>query len=186
MTMGAGSQAIPRPAARPTPVQCTVRSAWFFLAWIALGRVGGADLVAGLAVSILAGQLSLRLVPPAARGPDVPALGRFALHFVRRSGAAGLEMARRVFHPALPLAPGVLAVECGLPPGLARQAFAATVSLQPGALPVGEEEEALLFHVLDLDAPVLEGLEEDLAVFLDALGAPGEPLDGPAGEDGDG
>lgn len=186
MTMAAGGAAIPW-RARPTPAQRAVRSLWFVLAWVALGRVGIADLAAGLVASVVAGQLSLRLVPPAARPPDVPALGRFALHFVRRSGAAGLEMARRVLHPALPLAPGVLAVECGLPRGLARQAFAATVSLQPGALPVGEEEEMLLFHVLDLDGPVLEGLEEDLVVFLAAAGpemAPPQAGAAQAEEDG--
>ncbi|MFG1418607.1 Na+/H+ antiporter subunit E [Xanthobacter sp. V0B-10] len=163
----------------PTRVQRALRSLWFFLAWIALGRVGVFDLLAGAAASVLAGQLSLRLIPPAAHRPDLLAIGRFLLHFLRRSVAAGLDMAWRVLHPALPLAPGVVAVECGLPRGLARQAFAAVTSLQPGALPAGEEEDALLLHVLDLDGPVLEELEGDLCVFLDALGR----AEAPASED---
>ncbi len=169
MSMASAEEAwdVPR---SPEAWQRALRSFWFFLAWIALGRVGVADLIAGAAASVLAGQLSLRLIPPASHAPDPLAIGRFLLHFLRRSAAAGLGMARRVFHPALPLAPGVMAVECGLPRGLARQAFAAVISLQPGALPVGEDEDALLLHVLDLDGPVLEELEQDLDTFLDALG----------------
>ncbi|MFG1392241.1 Na+/H+ antiporter subunit E [Xanthobacter agilis] len=155
---------------RPTPMQHAVRSLWFFLAWVALGRVGLVDLVAGLVTSVVVAPISLRLLPPAAGRRRVTALGVFVLHFVRRSFASGIDVAWRVMDPALPLAPGMLAVECGLPPGLARQAFAATISLQPGSLPVGEEADALLLHALDLDGPVLEALDADLVVFLDALG----------------
>lgn len=166
-----------------TPGQRAVRSLWFFLAWIALGRVGVADLIAGLVASALCGELSLRLIPPAAQWANPKALGLFVLHFLRRSAASAVDVARRVVHPALPIAPGILAVDCGLPPGLARQAFAATVSLQPGALPVGEEEDALLLHVLDLDGPVLEELGDDLAVFLDALGPAEAMADGDQAEE---
>lgn len=162
----------------PTLAQRLLRTLWFLLAWVALGRVGGGvDLLVGLGASSVAAELSLRLIPPTARRHSPRALGVFALNFVHRSAAAGLDLARRVFNPALPLAPGVLAVECGLPPGLTRQAFAAVSSLQPGTLPVGEDEEALLLHVLDLDGPVLEELDADLVVFLDAVGADATPLE---------
>ncbi|MFG1295345.1 Na+/H+ antiporter subunit E [Xanthobacter variabilis] len=156
--------------ARATPAQRAVRSLWFFLAWVALGRVGIADLMAGAMVSVLCGELSLRLLPPAARGTDPRALAVFVLHFLGRSVAAGVDVGLRVLRPSLPIAPGVLAADCGLAPGLARQAFAATASLQPGTLPLGEEPDALLFHVLDMDGPVLEELETDLTVFLNVLG----------------
>ncbi|MFG1477587.1 Na+/H+ antiporter subunit E [Xanthobacter sp. V4C-4] len=164
-----------------------MRALWFFLAWVALGRVGVADLLAGGVASGLAAELSLRFIPPGSRRPDPRALGAFALHFVRRSAASGVDVARRVFDPALPIAPGLLAVECGLPRGLVRQAFAAVTSLQPGALPVGEESEALLLHALDLDGPVLDGLDADLEVFLGALGrGEARPAPAPKGEAGRG
>lgn len=171
-------------AGRPAWTARAVRGLWFFLFWIALGRVGVADLAAGLVASGLAAELSLRLVPPAARRRAPRAIAAFVLNFVRRSAVSGVDVARRVLHPALPLAPGVLALECGLPAGLARQAFAAVTSLQPGALPVGEEEDALLLHVLDLDGPVLDELDADLGVFLDALGQ--DAARPQAGEDGRG
>lgn len=152
--------------------QRAVRAFWFALAWLALGRVGPADLVAGLLVAVLAGEVSLWLLPPVARRPRIGALGVFALHFLRRSGAAGVAVARLVLAPRLALAPGLITVECGLPDGLMRQAFAATISLQPGALPAGEEGDALVLHALDVDGPVLEELQVDLGVFLNAVGAP--------------
>lgn len=158
-----------------SPLRRPVRFLCFFLFWIALGRVGPADLAMGAIAAAVAGEISLRLLPPP-RGPLVLTLERiravlaFCGHFLRRSALAGVDVTRRVFAPSMALAPGIVAVDCGLPEGLMRRVFAASISLQPGTLPFGADEETLLLHVLDLDGPVLDELGEDAAVFLEAAG----------------
>ncbi len=150
--------------------QRAVRFLCVFAVWVALGRVGPVDLLAGALGSALVAELSLRLLPPSRRVLRVRPIAIFLAHFLRRSAFAGVDLLRRVTAPVLPIAPGIVAVDCGMPEGLLRQGFAATISLQPGTLPCGAEEDALLLHALDVEGPVLDELEEDATLYLEAMG----------------
>ena len=65
----------------------------------------------------------------------------------------------------LDLRPGFVAVPLGLPPGVARNAFLAYSSLQPGTLPTSAEGEVLQVHGLDIMQPI----EADEALFKKAI-----------------
>lgn len=122
------------------------------------------DLTVGALAAAWATWVSLRLLPPVPGRLRWGALGRLAVHFIWQSIVAGVDVARRAFHPRLPLRPGFLAHPVRLPPGPGRSAFGAFSSLMPGTLPVGtDSNDALIYHCLDLDQPVGAGLARDEA-----------------------
>lgn len=69
----------------------------------------------------------------------------------------------------LDLRPGFVAVALGLPPGVARNAFLAYSSLQPGTLPTSAEGEVLQVHGLDIMQPIAASIEADEALFKKAI-----------------
>jgi multicomponent Na+:H+ antiporter subunit E len=84
---------------------------------------------------------------------------------------AGVDVACRAFDPRLPLAPGLVEHPTHLPPGLAREAFRAAMSLQPGALPVSAGRDgSIVFHCLDIEEPVAVHLAAEEARFRRILG----------------
>ena len=95
-------------------------------------------------------------------------LGRFARFFVWESLRGGVDVARRAFHPDVPLAPGLLEHEIRLPPGPSRGLFAVTVSLLPGTLAADLNGRRLTLHVLDRDADMLRELRQ-LETYIAAL-----------------
>jgi multicomponent Na+:H+ antiporter subunit E len=142
---------------------------WLLLAAPLRGSSLGAlipDLVVGALASAGATWLSLRLLPPVAGRIRLWPLGRLTLSFLWQSVVGGVDVARRAFHPRMPLHPGFLAFRVGLPPGPGRSAFGALTSLMPGTLPVGtDRDDALVYHCLDLDQPVAEGLAREEALL---------------------
>ncbi len=116
------------------------RALYFGGGWLALAGSEPEALAAGLAVTIAAVWLSIRLLP--ARDPIV--IWRLALHlprFVAGSIRSGLDVARRAFSPALPLNPGWIEVSSDLPDG-ARAALGGELSLMPGTLARQREWQA--------------------------------------------
>jgi multicomponent Na+:H+ antiporter subunit E len=160
---------------RPTLIRSTlVRAAGLFGFWLLLaaplrGSPLGAlipDLVVGALASAWATWLSLRLLPPAPGRIRLAALGRLTRSFLWQSVVGGVDVALRAFHPRMPLRPGFLAYRVGLPPGTGRSAFGALTSLMPGTLPVGtDRDDALVYHCLDLDQPVAQGLAREEALL---------------------
>jgi multicomponent Na+:H+ antiporter subunit E len=140
------------------------RMAVFMVAWLALAGWSVPDALAGLAAAAAATAISLRLAPSGARlSPG--GLFRFALRFMVRSLAAGLDVARRAFDPALPLSPGFVEHTSELGPGTARDALAAVLSLQPGTLPAAATQNGFLIHGLDMTRPVAADVAEDERAF---------------------
>ena len=138
---------------------------WFIL----MPSVKPADLACGLIATIVATQMSLRLLPPAAGRVRLGALVVFAPHFLAQSVLAGIDVARRALDPRLPLQPGTVVYRVGFPPGTARNGFAIITSLLPGSLPVDETADGLVYHCLDISQPIAEQLADEERRLADAL-----------------
>lgn len=145
----------------------------FFAGWIVLGRIGAIDLAAGLVISALATALSLHLLPALGPDPINPrATLAYAARFFAGSLRAGWDVAWRVAARPPRVNPGVLTVPCAVPQGLARDAFRALASLQPGTLPLAGQGPDLRVHCLDITTPVATALDADAAAFLAMADAP--------------
>lgn len=146
------------------------RGAPLYLAWVAMAGTGALDLVIGLPAAALAAWSSLLLLPPGLVRVSPAGLARLVLRFPGQSLAAGIDVARRAFDPRLPLRPGYVACPATLEPGLARDAFLALTSLQPGSLPVAEMEDGtVLMHALDTGEPIAERFTAEEAAFKAVL-----------------
>ncbi|CAB3767195.1 Na+/H+ antiporter subunit E [Paraburkholderia humisilvae] len=138
------------------------RALCFLALWIILmSSVKPADLIFGLVATLVATQMSLLLLPPAARQLRIGALLLFAPHFLAQSLLAGIDVARRALHPRLPLQPGIVVYRVGFPPGMARNDFAIVTSLLPGSLPIDDTEDGLVYHCLDVSQPIAEQLADE-------------------------
>ena len=92
----------------------------------------------------------------------------YALYFFRFSFTGGLDVLRRIYHPRLPLKPGMIAYPLKLSSLSARKVFVCTVSLLPGTLSVQLAEHDLKIHVLDTDGHFMHelGIIEDRVAAL--------------------
>lgn len=146
------------------------RAVCFLALWIILmPSVKPADLICGLIATLVATQMSLRLLPPAAGKVRLGALIVFVPHFLVQSLLAGIDVARRALDPRLPLQPGIVVYRVGFPPGTARNGFAIITSLLPGSLPVDETADGLVYHCLDTSQRVPEQLADEERRLADAL-----------------
>lgn len=146
------------------------RAVCFLALWIILmPSVKPADLVCGLIATLVATQMSLRLLPPAAGKVRLGALIVFVPHFLVQSLLAGIDVARRALDPRLPLRPGIVVYRVGFPPGTARNGFAIITSLLPGSLPVDETADGLVYHCLDISQRIDEQLADEERRLADAL-----------------
>jgi len=134
------------------------RSLWFATLWWVLA--GGAAWGFGAPVIAAAVGASLALQPARRLWLRPWGLLRFAGYFLVQSPRAGLDVARRVFAPGLPLAPALLDFRLRLPEGPARTLLVNTMSLLPGTLSAGIEGNRLRLHVLDTQLPVEQELRE--------------------------
>jgi multicomponent Na+:H+ antiporter subunit E len=147
------------------------RATGFFGFWLVLTGADAGDLVAGLVATVAATWASLRLMPAQRWGLRPIKLAEFALHFLRQSIVAGIDVALRALDPRLPLRPGFVVYPARLPPGTKLDTFCAIVSLLPGTLPCGPAEgDGLTIHCLDVTQPVVEQLAAEEALFMQALG----------------
>lgn len=162
MTRSTGTSALRRAAA--------VRGSLFAGFWVVLmPGLHAADVVAGVSVACIATWTSLRLLPPAAGHLRIVALLAFVPRFLWQSVVGGVDVARRAFTPRMPLRPGYVSCPLSIPPGPARNAFAAIVSLQPGTVPAGDDGEALVLHCLDVAEPVAAQIAEEERKLAAAL-----------------
>ncbi|MFO1146806.1 MAG: Na+/H+ antiporter subunit E [Alsobacter sp.] len=146
-----------------------MRFAMFLAAWLVLTGWSWADAAAGLAAAACATAVSLRVAPGRARLSPLGLLA-FAGRFLAQSLSAGLDVARRAFAPDVPLRTGFVEHRTSVPPGAAREALAAVMSLQPGTLPVRKAGDVMTIHCLDTSRPVAEQLAADEASFRGAVG----------------
>jgi multicomponent Na+:H+ antiporter subunit E len=150
----------------------TWRGVSFALLWLLLTRsLDTGDLVVGAFAAASATAVSLRLLPPTAGCLNFGRLLALLPHFAWESARAGVDVARRVFLPVMPLSPGFVRCPLQFPPGYARNTFAAITSLLPGTVPCDENDEAVVYHCLDDTTPVVEQLWQEERLFGRALAA---------------
>lgn len=133
-----------------------IRTALLLLAWWALTEGDPAALGFGLAAAPLVALLSLRFFPPAPLRPRPLAALMFSGYFLLRSVVAGVDVARRILSPHLPISPGYITYTTSLPVGSPRWLLANTLSLLPGTLSVTLRGSDLELHCLDTAIPVAE------------------------------
>jgi multicomponent Na+:H+ antiporter subunit E len=143
-----------------------VRGAGFLACWIVLAGYDAGDLMAGAVAAGAAAWASLCLFAPAPGGLRLSMLAWLALRFPYHSVIAGADVARRALNPRLPLRGGFVRYPASLPRGPKRQAFTSMMSLMPGTVPTGTDENGeLLIHCLDVGQPVAAQLATEEALF---------------------
>jgi multicomponent Na+:H+ antiporter subunit E len=148
------------PAAFPSLALAAVaRLLFFLLVWGILteGNVHGWG-VPALAIG------AATLASLALRGPDsrwsLRGLLRFIPFFLTQSVRGGIDVARRAFHPSLPINPGVEEYRSRLPTTPQRATLAAVIGLFPGTLSVRLEGDRLTIHSLSREHPVSDSVRE--------------------------
>jgi multicomponent Na+:H+ antiporter subunit E len=140
--------------------------------WLILAGPQPADLLVGILAAGIATSVSLHLLPLRQWRFRPFALAAFSFRFLRQSVAAGIDVAWRAFSPRQSLRPGFVTYRPRLSQGPTLNAFCTVMSLVPGTLPAGQNDDgALVIHCLDVDQPVAaqSAVEEELLVR--ALGA---------------
>lgn len=122
--------------------------------WWVLVEGQAAALVPGVAVAALAVLVSVRAFSTRVYRLRWRAVPSFAVFFIGNSVVAGLDVARRLLVPSLPIAPGTVTVELRIPEGAPRWLLANTLSLLPGTLSVELHEQRLEVHCLDAGADI--------------------------------
>lgn len=146
------------------------RGAAFFVLWMLLIQSGKpSDLAMGMLASVSATWVSMRLLPPSSGGLHFGKLLALLPHFVWESLLAGMDVARRALSPRMPMSPGFVTCPLDLPPGFARNTFATITSNLPGTVATGEAAGELVYHCLDVTAPVVEQLLQEERRLASAL-----------------
>ena len=123
------------------------RGAWFALIWWILTDGAVSSWWIGVPTIVLAVAAGAVLLPPLSF--VWYEFLRFLPFFFWRSLLGGVDVAWRVFHPRLPIAPTLIDYPLRLPPGLPRVVMATVVSLLPGTLSAALHDQVLVVHVLD-------------------------------------
>ena len=147
----------------------------FFALWGILIGVDPVHVPIGIAVAVIASAVGVRLRPTSPQRFRALAMASIAWRLVYQAVVAGVDVAWRAFTPVPAVRPGMLEHPLRLPPGPARDAFCALMSLLPGTVPTGfGARDELLVHCLDVDAPVAAQLTADEDRFLAALAEPSD------------
>ena len=101
--------------------------------------------------AILVAMMSAHLLAGSQNHVRISLLGvvRFVPFFLWRCFTAGMDVARRAMSPNLSLEPALIEYHTGLPHGPPRVAFVSAVSLLPGTLSAGVDDDCLTVHLLD-------------------------------------
>lgn len=146
------------------------RALMYFGVWIVVDQnAKPSHLVVGVAASVFAAWISLRLLPPARGRVRLGALLLLLPRFLWQSLVAGIDVARRALAPRLDLHPGFVRYHTQLPPGSARSAFEMIASLMPGSVASDEGPDLIEFHCLDVAQPVQEQLAAEERVYAPVL-----------------
>lgn len=147
------------------------------LAWWIVSEGQPSALPVGLLAITAVVGLSLVLAPRPRQAVRLWGLVLFLGYFLSRSLLAGLDVARRILQPALPIDPILERVPLSLQPGPPRWLLANTLSLLPGTLTVALEDDMLVLHCLNHSSDRLaeiRAVERRVArVFGLPWGAPG-------------
>lgn len=137
--------------------------------WIVFDGVKLEGLAIGAMAAALAAWVSLRLLPPSSKRLRIFPLLSLGVHFLWSSIVAGVDVAWRAFQPRMPLRPGFVTCDCGIPPSTMRDLFLSMVSLMPGSVPVADEGGRIVMHCLDTEQPVAAQFADNEARLRRAL-----------------
>lgn len=138
---------------RLSAIQMTLLITILYLALTA--NLEGTNIFLGLLIGVGISAL-VRPRQLAIEWPRLPqalwALGRYFALLWWDMVKSALQVARLVLHPQLPIRPGIFAIETGCQSELGVALSAHAVSLTPGELAVGMDDEGVLYvHCLDVD-----------------------------------
>ena len=127
--------------------------------WVVAGEVRGQLLGAVLAIG---GAALLHAALGGRSGWRLSFLGalRFVPFFLHAAFRGGLDVARRAFDPALPLAPKLLLYRTRLPEGAPRVLFVNSMNLMPGTFSAALDGAAVQVHLLASDYQGSAGVRE--------------------------
>ena len=141
--------------------ELTLRFLLLTVLWWILTEGDAAALGFGLPVILLALWASHLLAADRQKTWTLGGLLPFLPFFFYASLRGGLDVARRVYDPRLPISPVICDFPLRLPPGPARVFLANTISLLPGTCSVSLQAEGrLLVHALDDSGPLEESLRQ--------------------------
>jgi multicomponent Na+:H+ antiporter subunit E len=146
-----------------------------FGAWLVVTSGEVSALAVGVLTAAAGVAISLRLLPPGPRPVRLRAVAALLPHFLVDSLLGGVDVARRAFHPSVPVRPGWIDYPLRLPAGPARVSLGNVLSLMPGTLAAGEHHDALYVHCLDTSGTIAPRIAEEeerigrsIGIFLDS------------------
>lgn len=167
---------MPAPVPRRAIGQPLLVAASFAALWWVLAGATPASWWLGAPLVVAASAIAIRGMASVWKVSPLAAL-RFLPFFLWRALAGGADVARRVFDPRLPLAPGFVTVRLRLS-GEAAVLLTAVISLSPGTLTVELQDDRVVLHVVDETGPIERHVRATEAAVARLLGVPLAELDG--------
>jgi multicomponent Na+:H+ antiporter subunit E len=155
-------------ALRPT----AERFALFYGVWLLLSEMRVEFLLPGLLAAALAAGISGRIWRTGGKRLRVTALPLYLPGFLWRSLKGGVDVAWRVLHPRLPIAPAFMRHHCRETDETARVLFCDAMTLMPGSLGIRLEGYDLDLHLLSDEAHLRRGIEAEEQRMLDLFRSP--------------
>ncbi|MFO7527298.1 MAG: Na+/H+ antiporter subunit E [Marinobacter sp.] len=132
----------------------------------------------GAVVIAFVALLSVMLFPPSIHRLRPLGLVQFLYYFLIHSVLAGVDVARRLLAPSLPIKPGEITLSLRLPEGGPRWLLANTLSLMPGTLSVHMKKNQLTVHCLDTRVDIEPGIRQAEFKVAQAFGITLDPPEG--------
>jgi multicomponent Na+:H+ antiporter subunit E len=147
------------------PIRRAPMAAWatrlllFGALWFVLAGTDPVSWIIGVPSVVLASFAAERLANLVGADPKLSGMVRFVPFFLWESMLGGLDVARRVFSPHLPIAPALLTYRPRLTDPAALVAFMDSISLLPGTLTADFRHGLLQVHALDGNMDLVDGLD---------------------------
>lgn len=148
-----------RPAPAPGWLGWLRRLVLFTVLWWVLSGGDAGGWMIGAPFVVLASALSLQLWTRYRL--SLTGIARFLPWFAMQSLAGATDVARRAFHPRMPLLPGLVRHRLRLPEGVCRVSLANIVTMLPGTLSADLVDDELVIHTLDTSRD-MHAMVEDL------------------------
>jgi multicomponent Na+:H+ antiporter subunit E len=141
----------------------------FAIIWWILTAGKSDSWVVGVPTVIISVFVSMALTNQSRNSWRILSIMQFITFFAKASVRGGFDVARRVFHPRLPLNPDLVDYQLTLKNQSARILMANIISLLPGTLSVELQDKQIKVHVLDKNQDVnseLQAVESAVGALL--------------------